>query len=381
MSPQIEIQLIAVIVAVACSIPGVFLVLRKMAMMSDAITHTILLGIIIGFFLVKDLNSPILIIGAALVGLLTVYLVELLNKTRLLSEDSAIGIVFPMLFSIAIIIISKYAANVHIDTDAVLLGELAFAPFNRLKMGGVDIGAKAIYTMGTVLILNITLVIFFFKELKISIFDAGLASVLGFSPVLLQYGLMASVSVTTVAAFEAVGSILVIAFMIGPPITAYLLTDDLKKMLVISMLLGTVNALLGYQIAYLLDVSIAGSMAMMTGITFMLVFILAPERGMISVARRRKSQKWEFTKKSILFHIYHHEGKDNEHIENGVKTIYNHINQSKDLIDNMMKEFLDDLILTIEDGVYQLTDNGRKFTIDSYEEIVQSFNTEYAQDI
>ncbi|GAU75905.1 metal ABC transporter permease [Fusibacter sp. 3D3] len=377
MSAQIEIQLIAIIVAVACSIPGVFLVLRKMAMMTDAITHTILLGIILAFFIVKDLSSPLLILGAALVGLLTVYLVEVLHKTKLVSEDSAIGIVFPMLFSIAIIIISKYAGDIHLDTDSVLLGELAFAPFNRLKIMGVDIGAKALYTMTMVLILNLGLVIIFFKELKISIFDSGLAAVLGFSPVLIQYGLMASVSVTTVAAFEAVGSILVIAFMIGPPVTAYLLTDDLKKMLVTSAFLGGLNAVLGYRIAYLFDVSIAGSMAMMTGITFLLVFIFAPSRGMITVARRRYTQHLEFTKKSILFHMLQHEGEANEKQENGVETIFNHINQSKEFVNKMMKELVEESMISVNQDVYCLTEKGKTYTIESYEEIVQSFNTEY----
>lgn len=379
MSPQIEIQLIAVIVAVACSIPGVFLVLRKMAMMSDAITHTILLGIVIGFFIVNDLNSPLLILGAATVGILTVYLVEILNKTRLLSEDSAIGIVFPLLFSIAIIIISKYAGNVHLDIDSVLLGELAFAPFNRLILFGVDFGAKAIYSMGAVLLLNIVLVILFFKELKICIFDAGLATVLGFSPVLVLYGLMASVSITTVTAFEAVGSILVIAFMIGPPITAYLLTDDLKKMMILSMAFGALNALLGYQMAFAFDVSIAGSMAMMTGISFMIVFIVSPERGMITVSKRRKKQRIEFAKKSILFHINNHADDENEFIENGVATIYNHINKSKEFIDDLMKDLIEEKILIINNEVYCLTEKGKEYTIRSYEEIIQSFNEEYTQ--
>ena len=119
-------------VASACSILGTFLVLKSMAMVSDAITHTILLGIVVAFFAVHDLNSPLLIVGAGIVGVLTVYLVELLNSTRLVKEDSAIGVVFPLLFSIAVILISKYAGNVHLDVDSVLLGELAFAPFKML---------------------------------------------------------------------------------------------------------------------------------------------------------------------------------------------------------------------------------------------------------
>src|SRR5690606_38222839 len=105
-------------------------------------------------------------VGAAIMGVITVFLTEMLNSTKLVSEDSAIGIVFPLLFSIAIIIISKYAGSVHLDTDSVLLGELAFAPFNRMVVFGKDIGPKAMYSMGTILILNLLFIIVFFKELK-----------------------------------------------------------------------------------------------------------------------------------------------------------------------------------------------------------------------
>lgn len=245
MSPQIEIQIIAVIVAVSCALPGVFLVLRKMSMMSDSITHTILLGIVIAFFATHDLSSPLLIAGAALMGVFTVWMTETLSRTRLLAEDAAIGVVFPLLFSIAIILITRYAGSVHLDTDSVLLGELAFAPFDRMIVAGEDIGAKAIYTTGSLLFINLTAIIIFFKELKVATFDPMLAAVLGLSPALVHYGLMTLVSLTAVGAFQAVGSVLVVAFMIGPPVTAYLLTDDLKRMLILSVVIGTVNGILG----------------------------------------------------------------------------------------------------------------------------------------
>ena len=198
MAPQLEIQIIAVIVAVACALPGTFLVLRKMSMMSDSITHTILLGIVLAFFVTHDLSSPFLILGAALMGVVTVWLTELLSRTRLLAEDAAIGVVFPLLFSIAIILITRYAGAVHLDTDSVLLGELAFAPFDRMIVGGVDIGAKAIYTTGVLLLINLAAITLFFKELKLATFDSMLAAVVGFSPALVHYGLMTLVSLTTV---------------------------------------------------------------------------------------------------------------------------------------------------------------------------------------
>lgn len=296
MSPQFEIQLIAVIVAATCALPGVFLVLRKMSMMSDSITHTILLGIVLAFFVTHDLSSPFLIVGAALIGVATVWLTEALGRTRLLAEDAAIGIVFPLLFSIAIILITRYAGSVHLDTDSVLLGELAFAPFDRMVVAGVDIGAKSIYTMGALLLLNLVAITVFFKELKLATFDPMLAAVLGFAPGLLHYGLMTLVSLTTVGAFQAVGSVLVVAFMIGPPVTAYLLTDDLKKMLIFSGLIGGINGITGYHLAVVLDVSIAGSMAVMTGLVFLLVFVAAPRRGLVSALIRRRKQKIEFSR-------------------------------------------------------------------------------------
>ena len=287
MTAGVEIQLIAVIVSAACALPGVFLVLRKMSMMSDSITHTILLGIVLAFFLTEDLSSPLLIAGAALMGVATVWLTETLMNTRLMSEDSAVGIVFPLLFSIAIILITRYAGSVHLDTDSVLLGELAFAPFDRLVVFGVDIGAKAIYTSGALLLINVILITVFYKELKIVTFDPMLASLLGFSPGLVHYGLMTLVSLTAVGAFEAVGSVLVVAFMIGPPLTAYMLTDDLKKMLLLSAGFGALSGILGYHAALLPDVSIAGGMAVTTGLIFAVVFIFAPKRGLIGVFIRK----------------------------------------------------------------------------------------------
>ncbi len=207
---QIEIQMIAALTAAACALPGVFLVLRRMSLVSDAISHAILPGIVAAFFITGSLASPLLVVAAALTGVLTVFLSELLNRTRLVQEDAAIGLVFPFLFSIGVILISRGAGNVHLDTDAVLLGEIAFAPFERVILGGWDIGPQSAYVMGAILILNAAFIILFFKELKVSTFDAGLAASLGFAPAFIHYALMALVSITAVGAFDAVGSVLVV---------------------------------------------------------------------------------------------------------------------------------------------------------------------------
>src|SRR5690606_12042526 len=153
---------------------------------------------------------------------------------------------------------------------------------------------QSLVVMGVILAINALLISLFYKELKLATFDAGLAATLGFAPVVIHYGLMTSVSVTAVGAFDAVGSILVVALMIAPPATAYLLTDRLTWMLIRRTVIGVVAAILGYWLGCCLDASIAGWMATMTGVLFGLAYLFAPERGLVAVARRRTRQRWEF---------------------------------------------------------------------------------------
>ncbi len=367
MSFEVEIQLIAVLVSVASSLVGVFLVLRRMSMATDSITHTILLGIVLAFFLVHDLNSPFLIIGAAVMGVATVWLTEMLGKTKLVSEDASIGIVFPLLFSIAVLLISKYAGNVHLDIDSVMLGELAFAPFERLRIGSVDIGAKAIYSSGALVLLNLVFIIVFFKELKIVSFDPLLAAVLGFMPSVMHYCLMFLVSITAVGSFQAVGSILVVAFMIGPPVTAYLVTDSLKRMVLYSCLIGAFNAIVGYQISALLDVSIAGMMAVVTGITFLLVFIFQPKRGLLRSLYRKQLRTREKNRMAMVVHIAHHAGSDVEDREAMLVSLHKHFQWDEVLIQRIFVSLRNDGLLEIDHaGLIRLTSSGWEYAESLY---------------
>jgi manganese/zinc/iron transport system permease protein len=329
-SGQVEIQLIAVVVAVACALPGTFLVLRRLALVSDAISHSILLGIVLGFFVVGSVNSPLLLVGAALVGLATVVLVQLLERTRLVKEDAAIGLVFPALFSIGVILISRYAEDVHLDVDAVLLGELAFAPFDRLEFWGWDWGPQALVVMSVILALNLLAIGIFWKELKLSTFDPALAVALGFTPAVVQYALMGLVSLTAVGAFDAVGSILVVALMIAPPAAAYLLTDSLPRLLALAAGIGAASALAGYWLAYLLDASIAGAMASMTGVAFVLAWLFAPERGLVAAARRRSRQRLEFAQAMLAIHLANHEGRPEAAEESRIDHLDRHLRWDSD---------------------------------------------------
>lgn len=362
---QIEIQLIAGLVAVACAIPGTFLVLRKMALISDAISHSILPGIVIGFFLTQDLNSPWLVVSATVFGVITVILVEFIQKTGLVKEDTAIGLVFPALFSVGVILIAQNANDVHLDTDAVLLGELAFAPFDRLIVNGQDLGPKSLWIIGTVVIITFTLLLAFFKELKISTFDAELSFALGFSPLVIHYGLMMVTSVTTVAAFDSVGAILVVALMIAPAATAYLLTDHLKKMLVLAVFFGVFSAITGYWVAHILDASIAGSMTTVLGILFFIVYLVAPNKGLISVLYRKKQQRIEVSMLTFLLHLSNHNEKEERHVNH----LQEDINWQKVQAQTVLDLALKNNMIYIEDQIIFLTEKGQKFTTEAIDYI------------
>lgn len=366
--PQIEIQLIAALVAITCAIPGVFLVLRKMSLISDAISHSILLGIVLGFFITQDLSSPLLIAMAAIAGVITVILVEAIQNTKLVKEDTAIGLVFPAMFSIGIILISQNANDVHLDVDAVLLGELAFAPFNRWYIGDMDMGPKALWVVGSILVVLVTLLILFFKELKISTFDPGLSAALGISPILMHYGLMTVSSVTIVGAFDAVGAILVVALMIVPAAGAYLLTTDLKKMLLLAIFFGLFSAISGYWAANLLNASISGSMATVLGIVFLLIYLFAPSKGLIANVYRDKRQKNEVMLLTFLLHLHQHSDKE----ERSVQHLNYHFSWSQKQAKKILKLAVDNGLIYVENPYVNLTEKGEKFNVEAINYILSN---------
>ncbi|MEX0940499.1 MAG: metal ABC transporter permease [Candidatus Babeliales bacterium] len=300
---QIQIIIIACLVSIVSVIPGIFLILRGVALMSDAISHAILLGIVVMFLIVQKLESPLLIIGACGAGVLTVACIEMLISIRCLKKDAAIGIVFPLFFSVGVILVSRYARNVHLDTDMILLGEIAFAPFNKLVINDIDLGPYAIWLLGIILLINLSFLICFYKELSITTFDPDFAYVLGFSPTLVYYLLMTMTSITTVGAFDVVGSIVVVALMITPAATAYLLTNCLSHMIYLSIIFAIMSAIIGYGFAYLIDVSIAGAIATITGIIFLIALLFAPEKGVISSLLNHRKKRFMIAKDLIGIYL------------------------------------------------------------------------------
>ena len=278
---MIEVLLVLLLTALSTALLGVFLVLRGQAMTTDAISHTILLGIVIAFFITNDLRSPLLIIGATLVGLITVYLIEVIGQSKLVSKDAATGLVFTSLFALAVILVSKYLDNIHLDLDIVLMGQVLFAPLNRIEILGIDL-PYALWQLPIVSLINVTFVALFYKELKLSSFDPVYSIVSGFSTSIIYYSLMSLVSVTAVTAFDAVGTILVISFFTAPAATAFLLSKKLSTMIWISLMFAAINSLVGGTFGYLTDTSISGSVAVISMISFFLVFLFRKDGPILS---------------------------------------------------------------------------------------------------
>eukprot|EP01047_Picozoa_sp_COSAG01_P012241 COSAG01_NODE_547_length_15635_cov_102.896498_9_plen_370_part_00 len=360
MTASIEIMILASLLSAACAIPGVFLLLRGLSMLSDAISHAILLGIVLMFFVVKSLHSPWLIIAAALCGLVTVFLIEWILKGKRLKQDAAIALVFPCFFALGLLLINLFARDIHLDQDAVLLGEIAFAPFNRWQVAEADLGPIAMWQMGAMLVVNAGFAMAFYKELKVSTFDKNLALTLGFSPLILHVLLMSLLSVTTVLAFDAVGAILVVAFMIAPAATASLLSQRLSRVLLLALGLAVLSALSGYGLATLLDVSIAGAMATMCGVYFVLAFFLSPTQGLLVKQYHKKQQRLIFSAKLLTVQLLHHENSQEEAEENTVSNLSRHMGWSASLSQKVLLYALAQSWISKKKDRLYLSDLGRQ---------------------
>ena len=268
---MLDTILILAITGISCSLMGSLLLLKQSVMVADAISHTLLLGIVLAFFIVPDLDSPWLMVGAAILGVVTVIAIELLIKTGRIKNDAAIGLVFPAFFSLAVVLISRYLRNVHLDMDIVLLGEIIFAPLNRTEFFGIDL-PKALVQGSWLLLVNIVYIIFNYRRLKIRLFDETFARSIGMHVFLLDLVLMTLVSFTSVISFQSIGVILVLALMVAPAMTARCLTNHFASMLAISGVIAIVNSILGYFVAVQLNVSISGMVTVASFITFLVVF-------------------------------------------------------------------------------------------------------------
>lgn len=456
-NPQNTATIIGTLIAISGALLGTFLLLRGMSLTSDAISHTVLLGIVVAFLIMTsvfklepDSSSPWLIIGAALAGVATVVLTELIYRSGLVKQDAALGLAFPLLFAISIILVSRFVEDVHMDEDAVMVGEIGIAWANTnshcidncqtviitesdenaqlsrqctncrdLGISPRDAGAefreictncgtyspgqawqaglldeepilvffpRSITVTAVMALLTILFVTLFYKELKLASFDEALAKALGLRPSLMHYSLMVLVSLVAVGAFDAVGSILVIAFFIIPPAAAYLLTDRLSLMLIYSAIIGSAGAFFGYDLArgtflgvfeidtllvwlnnnFALnltetwDSSISASMVLMIFFFFLLSWILSPKYGLVSTMIKRATQRQHFDNQVVLGHIYNHQDMADAMIELRVDTLHEHFHWSPNKMKRVLGRLRNSHAIDIQDNIVHLTERGQE---------------------
>lgn len=268
----------ASLVAASCAMVGVFLILRRQALMGDAISHSVLLGIVLAYLISGTNSLWVMLLGAVIIGLFTAWLSETLHKVSRLQSDASIGIVFTLFFSIGVILVSLYTGQIDLDQECVLYGEIAFVPFDTVIWGdmetGTDLGPRAFWLILIVFTIVVISIWLGFERLKTVTFHPSLAVSLGISITFWHYFLMTLVSMTTVASFDAVGAILVVALLIIPSATAYLLAKSLKAMLIMAVIYSQLAVWLGYAIAFWLNSSIAASIAVSAGLLMLATIVV-----------------------------------------------------------------------------------------------------------
>jgi manganese/zinc/iron transport system permease protein len=311
MSPQaLAIIATAATTNAACALVGCYLVLRRMSMMGDALSHAVLPGLALAFIVSGTIFGgehayaigPLLI-GAVAAGLLTSLLTQTLHQYAGVPADASMGVVFTSLFALGVIIIKKGIQGVHFDVSCVYQGNIEHAPFDTWVVLGYE-APRALIVTGGVLILNAVVIVALWKELKLSSFDPALATTMGYSAGLMHYLLMSLVAITATASFEAVGSILVVAMLIIPPAAAHLLADRLAPMMLIAVVIGVLSAILGYFLSVWFNTNVAGMMTVAAAAIYGTAVLFAPSYGLVSTAWRNTQVSLRVVREDLLAMLY-----------------------------------------------------------------------------
>lgn len=294
---------VGILCNMSCATLGCYLVLRRMSLLGDAISHSVLPGLALAFILTGSISGWWMAVGAAALGVLTAFLTQAISHLTNVPEDSSMGVVFTSLFAIGVILITRVASQADLDPGCVLYGLIEFTPLDTIPLLGVEV-PRAFQTLGPALVITLGFVGLFWKELKIVSFDPALAQAMGFRVGMIHYVLMAMVAGVTVASFEAVGSILVIAMLIVPAATAHLLTDRLVGVMFWSNAVAILSAVLGYWLAARWNTSVAGMMAVVAGALFTLAVFAAPKHGIVSQFVSRLRVTLRIAREDILAQLF-----------------------------------------------------------------------------
>lgn len=319
------IVITAALAAIGCTLPGTFLLLRRQSLMGDALSHAVLPGIVVAYlglaageahgWLTPEAaiawRHPLLFLGAAVTAVVSGSLATWLSRAGRLDPGAALGVVYTTMFAIGLLLIRVAADNAHIDQDCVLYGSLETIVIDTYAQTGIP---RAVLVNGGVVLLNVLLLLLFYKELQLCTFDPGQATTLGIPVTLVEQGLLVCTGATVIAAFESVGSILVIAMLVVPAACGVLLSRRLPRVLMWSVILAALSAFLGHLAALTLpsavrwwlawpdlgEASTSGMMAVVAGGLFGLCWLFAPQSGVISLWRSRQELRKRIVREDIL---------------------------------------------------------------------------------
>lgn len=277
------IGLMGFLVGAACGLVGNYLMLRRLALMGDAISHSVLPGLVLAFLISGTRGTAPMFAGALAASVVTTLLIGFIHRRSRVKPDAAMGIAFSSLFAIGVVLTVAYAGQIDLDADCVLYGEIVLVPLEPVaSLAGVTLGPEPVVRMGAVLLGVIAAVAVFYKELLVTAFDPGLARSLGINAAWMHHGLMAVLSLVVVSAFEAVGAILVIAMLILPGATAGFLTTRLGLMHVLSVAHAALSAFFGVSLGVWLECSIAAAMVVVGAVLFGAAWVFAPREGLLA---------------------------------------------------------------------------------------------------
>lgn len=330
MSLDASILLTATLAALACTVPGVWLVLRRQSMLGDALSHTVLPGIVIAFLAITaaagagwispgqaaTIERLALLAGAVAAGVGTAWLTEWLSA-RGVEGNAALGVVFTSLFALGLFLVRFAVDDVHLDTDCVLFGRLVDTALDTQPLFGWDVPRAAVAS-GLILLVNLLLLALAYKELRIAAFDPGLAATQGYSPRLIHYAHLTVTAITAVGVFEAVGSVLVVALLVVPAATAQLLTTRLNRLIPLALLLAIAAAIGGHWLSQTLpalifqplgypqieDASTAGMIAVASGLLFVAAWVASPSQGLLAGAWNRAGLALRILAEDMLGALY-----------------------------------------------------------------------------
>jgi manganese/zinc/iron transport system permease protein len=286
-----------------CALLGCYLLLRRMSLLGDALSHAVLPGVVLGFLISGSTSSGWIFVTAVAVGLLATFLIQLLHGFAQVAEDASLGVVFTSLFAVGVVLLVKFGGRVDLDVDCVLYGLPEVVSLEKQPVFGFEV-PSALLSMAGVLALTLLFIGLLWKELKLVSFDPRLATSMGINATLVHYLLMVMVALAIVAGFYAVGSVLVIAMLIVPAATGHLLSDRLPGMMAWAAAVAISSAGIGFWGDLRFDTGLAPMMAIVAGAEFMTALAFAPRHGLASRALHRGGLALRIVTEDVIAMLY-----------------------------------------------------------------------------